>query len=106
MKHWLWILLFALLIGCGSSITYGGIPYKEPICIPGDKQAAYDEYVEWYNVLLAARQQRTYYCDPANEGAVYDLYCIELGLHTARVEAYTAMLEQRYTDTCPVEGSL
>jgi hypothetical protein len=91
------VVLLALLVGCGASVMYGEFPYKEPVCTSGDKDTAWDEYVQWNNVLFATRRLQQEYCVWSN---AYTTYCAKLGVYHARVERYVEHLEEVYTDTC------
>jgi len=95
-------LVFVLLlaVGCGASTVYGGIPYKEPACLPGDKEQAWDDYLYWHDALMRARQKRIAYCWYPDY-SMYADYCIELEIYAAQVERYTKHLDNRYMSTCP-----
>jgi len=99
LRYIIHILILVALVGCGASVKYGDWPYKEAsTCIPGDKNAAWDDYAHWNNTLLETRRLRQEYCVWSN---AYTGYCSKLEIYHTRVEKYVAHLLGAYTNTCP-----
>jgi hypothetical protein len=96
-------LILLVAIGCGASLSYGYSPYKEPVCIPGDKAAAWDEYEKWNNILLTTRRLRQEYCVWSK---AYTSYCVDIEIYHVQVENYVSNLDETYTNMCPVAGSI
>ena len=103
MRYILHIALLALLVGCGASVSRGGIKHVDPTCIRANKDTAWDEYSHWLNVMLRARRFRIEQCVWR---PIFDPYCLELDAYHTKVENYVKVLRKRYAETCPVKGML
>jgi len=68
-------------------------------CYPGDKEATWNELLEWKNVMYNTRRNREKYC-VTNKNIEYLLYCINIEKYHTKVEKYVTNLQEKYDNIC------
>lgn len=104
------LILKIITIVVTTLLFTGCYTYHKPIhtkhvyqktCYPGDKEATWNELLEWKNVMYNTRRNRAKYCSVNTIG--YLRYCIDIEKYHTKVENYVNNLQEKYDNTCKPE---